>query len=114
MRVKVAFHYQKGEDRECKTANPSEHVIQPQVLHTQIFCHDIESHMVNGHGNYRDDFQRTAAETLEIGKIMVHLRFLFLHNRLTAVLIPASSARFEETTLFDSRVSPSFLLMTTA
>ena len=62
MHVKVAFHYQKGEDREGRTANPSEHVIQPQVLHTQIVCRDIESHMVNGHGDYRNDFQRTATE----------------------------------------------------
>ena len=112
--MKETFNSQKGEDGEGQTANPSEDIIQPLVLHAHMSCHDIERHMVNGHGNYRDDFQCTAAETLEIGKIMVHLRFLFLHNRLTAVLIPASSARFEETTLFDSRVSPSFLLMTTA
>ena len=60
--MKVAFHYQEGENRKGYSAEASHDFNYPGVSHAQSLVEDKEGYVIHCHGAECDYFQCTAAE----------------------------------------------------
>ena len=63
MRVQIALDNQETENGKGQSSDASHPLIDIRIPEPHLYSNDIITHMVYGHGDKGDHFQRTAAET---------------------------------------------------
>ena len=77
--MEISLDDEKGKDGESQTAKASHGFIPPTA---RRWVEQEKGYVVDGHGDQCKHLQRTAAETLQQDKVVLHLlnSFLVLHN----------------------------------